>query len=480
MSFATNGIVNASGGDPSTGGNSFSDPDAQYGGVAVGSADSFLGVSANSSVVGNANTMSSSVNAGVLGRGNTLYDSNYSWIVGGDGKTYNSTPNTTFIPNHYVVADSGNVKTSTGSAAAAPRYLQLPGVVAAPSGANDEFTFAIPAGAASFDSAGEYPYVKKTAGWSKMALFSDLATAQTLAQTLATGNSTLVNDIIISASQQLKYVDGVRIGANNVDCGGIGVSAIGIGEAANANADNSVAVGRNTNIAGAATSGVAVGDGTLLTAPAINGTAIGPSASAAELRAAAFGYSATANHIDSVAIGSLTQTDATKQIKLGADSTYYAETPGYYKSGLQKACAVGRAVALGDAAQTVASGATATLAQVRTFFDWSTTMISGDNILLDDLNQVWGVSVNVNGSFTGGPSTNTWTITTYWYDGAVERVVSANDYFATAAATVFNGCIGSGIKSNGSAGQYIRAEITNNTGATMNINRFRFSAIRIA
>ena len=193
MSFATNGIINITTGDVDGGfGNTFSDINAQYGGVAVGSTDSFLGVSANSSVVGNANTMNASVNAGILGRGNTLYDSNYSWIVGGDGKTYNSTPNTTFIPNHYIAADSGNIKTSTGSAAATPRYLQLPGVVAAPSGANDEFTFAIPAGAVSFDSAGEDIYVKKAAGWSQMAALTDVVgTASQITATVSGGQTVL-------------------------------------------------------------------------------------------------------------------------------------------------------------------------------------------------------------------------------------------------------------------------------------------------
>lgn len=481
MSYALNGVVNVSGGDyTSTGGNSI---DAlSYGG----------------NVIGSANTITNSPFATVLANDSTITNSTIATILGGQSKTITSSPGNLILSSNddpfsvvsntnqgihlytsgYVHNYGGDIKPTAQSPAGA-YAMGIHSTAGTPTGTQDTNARAYDEGALMFDSTNKKLYIFKTGAWAEM--FIDNEPTNTLAEVLTAGNLTLANDIVISASQQIKYVDGVRIGANNVDCGGIGVSAVGIGEAANANADNSVAIGRNANIAGAATSGVAVGDGTSLTAVAINGTALGALSSANELRASAFGYSATANHIDSVAIGTLTQTDATKQIKLGADSTYYTETPGYYKSGLQKACAVGRAVSLGDAAQTIARFTTATVSQVRTFFDWTTTMISGDNILLSDLNQVWGVSVNINGSTTGTPGANaTWTITVYWYDGAIERVISANDYFINPSGTVFNGCIGSGIKTNGAANQYVRVELTNNTGATFNINRFRFSAIRIA
>src|SRR3990172_6658926 len=276
MSYAVNGIVNVSGGDyDASGGNTFDDPDAQYGAITVGSANTTTLVSANSSIVGNDNTLSASVNAGILGRGNEIYDSNYTWIVGGDGKIVNTEPNKTFVPNHYVVLDSGNVVTSTGAAAAAPRYLQVPGVVAVPTGANDEFTFAIPNGGLAFDSAGERPYVKITAGWSKLALNSDLATAQTLAQTLSTGNTTGASDIYITATREIKYNDGIRIGGDGVNAGGVGIGGISIGNNAEGAADDSTAVGKNANIAGAATGATAVGATALITAPGVNGTAVG-------------------------------------------------------------------------------------------------------------------------------------------------------------------------------------------------------------
>jgi hypothetical protein len=623
--------------------------------------------------------MSSSVNAGVLGRGNTLYDSNYSWIVGGDGKTYNSTPNTTFIPNNYIVADSGNVKTSTGSAAAAPRYLQLPGVVAAPNGANDEFTFPIPNGGVSFDSAVEDAYVKKTAGWSKVILDTNTATltnkslsnsttdfvdnvdptkrivfqtssggtgctltlsstvltnrtitfpningavltnnsiatvtnktfqdsltwfsddgtpskmfqfqcsgltagatrtytapdadgtlvlvgpaatltnkslvnsstyfvdsidstkrivfdtsgattghtltlasginganrtltfpnisdtittmnsahaltnktminntnnitaralwadsgvttvstyaatapttgqvltatssttatwqaiptqaTETLSATLTAGNTTGASDIVISSPQQILYNSGIRIGSDGVNAGTAGFAAIAVGSAANSSGYRGISVGQN----------------------------------------------AAATHTDAVAIGVSTATDDDKQIKLGANNTFYVETPGYLLSGLQKSCAAGITPGV-SAAQSITSGSGITTILIKdTLYDWSTPMVSSNEVLLTDQAHVFLVSILVRGTFGAGLSGRTYTLYLYWNDGTNTKIIGQQDMYVAAAAGVFSCTVSTGMKTiTGATGQYIYGGLDNTSGATMDITHYRISATRVA
>ena len=482
MSFATNGIVNVSGGDPSTGGNSFSDPNAQYGGVAVGSADSFLGVSANSSVVGNSNTMSASTNAGVLGRGNTLYDSNFSWIVGGDGKTYNSQPNKTFIPNRYVVLDSGNMTTSTGSAAAAPRYVQLPGVVAVPTGVNDEFTNAIPAGSMSFNTAANDVYVKKAAGWAKMASIADTTAANTLAQVLTAGNITSASDIVVSSPQQIKYVAGVRVGMNNTDASAVAASSIYIG-------DGSMGGTNNVSI-GKAVSGTSANDNSVIVgAFAASGGAFGQVllgantvGAAGALYGVAVGLGCEANAQNCVSVGHNTICAVASQIKLGNDSTTHVYAPGYIKTDLQKACAAGITPGV-SAAQSITTGSGATLIDIKDIlFDWSTAMVdtATDRINLTDTQQIWGVSALIRGTFAANPTTQTFSATLFWFDGATAKTIAQQDVFVAANAPTFNITLASGMKTNASAGQYLYCSLTNTSGATMNITHYRVSASRVA
>jgi hypothetical protein len=304
---------------------------------------------------------------------------------------------------------------------------------------------------------------------------------ETLSATLTAGNTTGASDIVISAPQQIKYNDGIRIGGDGVSAGGVGLGAIAIGNNADGSADNSTAVGKNTSIAGAAVRGTAVGVSAQITAAALDGTAVGSSAAAGGLRGAAFGYSAAANHTDSVAIGSSTNTDGDKQIKLGANNTYYVETPGYILSGLQKSCAAGITPGV-SAAQSITSGSGITTIDIKdTLYDWSTAMVDTDHLLLSDQAHVFLVSILVSGTFGAGLSARTYTLYLYWFDGTNTKIVGQQDMYVAASAGVFSCTLATGMKTiAGATGQYIYGGLDNTSGATMDITHYRISATRVA
>jgi hypothetical protein len=478
MSYAINGVVNVSGGDYSGSGGNTVDS-LSYGSITLGSA----------------NTVTNSPYSTVLSNYGTITDSVLSSIVGGQGKTITASSGNIIISSNddaFTVnnADNQGIHLYTTGYTnlygglispldQAPANAYAMGVYSSagpPAAVMDPNGRVYDEGAMLFDSTNKDLYQFRSGGWIELS-----TTIDTLAQTLAAGNSTGANDIVISSAQQIQFANGIRIGGNNVAAGAAVSGSITIGKGADGPAVNAVGIGANVIISSLAQGAVALGQGISVFPAALYGVALGDSVNVSGLRGVALGSNAQSNHTNAVAIGTSTVTDAANQIKFGANNTYYAETPGYFKSGLQKAAAVGVDPTVPDPTQTILTGSGLTTIIVRrTFFDWAASpMASGNTLLLTDTAQVWGVSINVSGTFTGALTTNVWTLHLVWYDGTTNKYIASNDFFASNTASVFNGVIGSGIKTNGNAGQYIFAQITNTTGGTITVTKFRLSAIRI-
>lgn len=148
---------------------------------------------------------------------------------------------------------------------------------------------------------------------------------------------------------------------------------------------------------------------------------------------------------------------------------------GYTCSPLQKACAAGRIV--GDALQTINS-MTETILEVKsTRFDDPTPMISGNNILLDNQQKIYGVSCSITGS-QPTHTTGVLTLNLYWFDGTSSKLIMSQDFIFLDTQSTINACLASACKTNARNDNYIYATLYNGTNASIDITRFRFSAVR--
>lgn len=129
-------------------------------------------------------------------------------------------------------------------------------------------------GSLAFDTAGNSLYVFDGAAWAPLSAGG----GSNWATTLAAGNTSGVNDAIMSAGQQIKFASGLRLGSNNVNAGvaaadalaiggnaaAAGAAAIGIGVNTVASGSNSVAIGQSSQATFA--NSVAIGAGVVTTA----------------------------------------------------------------------------------------------------------------------------------------------------------------------------------------------------------------------
>lgn len=163
---------------------------------------------------------------------------------------------------------------------------------------------------------------------------------------------------------------------------------------------------------------------------------------------------------------------ATDQTLLEASIAFAA---GYSCSPLQKACAAGRIP--GDTLQTIGAGATSTLQIESIRFDDPTPMISGNNILLDNQQKIYGVSCSITGT-QATHNTGIITLSLYWFDGVEAKLLMSQDYIFLDTQSTINSCLASSCKTNARNDNYIYATLFNGTNNSLDITRFRFSAVR--
>ena len=480
MSFPLNGIVNISGGDyNSTGGNTIDE--ASYGG----------------NVIGSANTVTNSPYATVLANDSTITDSTLATILGGQSKTITTSPGNLILSSNddnfsvtgntnqgihlytsgYVHNYGGEIKKLAQSPAGA--YASgLHSTAGTPTGTVDTNARPYDEGALMFDSTNKKLYIFKSGAWAEAII--TVQPAESLSTTLVTGNTSGANDIIVSASRQIRYDAGVRVGLAG-DAPAVASSTIYVGDGNIGLAPNAVAAGRGI------TGTVANDHSVMVGAFVASGGAYGQTLVGANTVGAAgadygvaLGLGCEANAVNSGAIGHNTITNVTGQYKIGNDSTTHIYGPGFIKSDLQKSSAAGITPGV-SALQSVTSGSGATTIQIKdTLFDWSTPMVSGNTILLSDLTQIWHASALIRGTYVSNPTVQTFSVTMFWFDGTSNKTLAQQDVYVAVNAPTFNVTLATGLKSNGASGQYVFCSITNTSGATMNITHYRVSVTRVA
>lgn len=273
-------------------------------------------LSAGASAYGSHNTITNSTKARILGTFNGIEDSDFGTIIG-DQNTLNTSPDcailggknytltgstykTTAIPNDYVVTN-GCIRSDASALGGTPVYQQIPTVTSIPTSDNDVNTRPIPGGSLTFCSADNKFYTKGAAS-----TWHDVKTSfnpQTLEQTLAAGNTTSTNDIVVSSGQQITYKEGVQIGVGGATTGTTSATGINIGDDTTvSNGINTIAIGSNATTSTAG--GIAIGE----RATVFDGVAIGSVAQATGARAVCIGQqSTTGTGSGNVAIGHTTR-----------------------------------------------------------------------------------------------------------------------------------------------------------------------------
>lgn len=236
-------------------------------------------------------------------------------------------------------------------------------------------------------------------------------------------------------------------------------------------------VGDSTNIA----------IGYAVIATGLNATAVGRFAEATQQHTAALGPLAHAYHQFSTALGYSAETTAANQLRLGT-ATETVSIPGnlivdqYIRSLQQKACVAGITPGTSALQALPAAGATTTLDIKDTLFDpLAMVNLATNRISVTDTQQCWGVSAMVRGDFGGlNPGALNYTFQLIWFDGAADRVIGEHQLATVANVNAWSTTLATGMRTNGSPGQYLYCRITNNTLQTMNLTHFRFSVTRVA
>lgn len=285
---------------------------------------------------------------------------------------------------------------------------------------------------------------------------------QNWSQVLAVGNTSGAFDPTINNGQQIQFVGGLAVGSNNQPATVGAASSITIG-GLSTTSSQSVSVG--FGVSGLSANGTAIGYGTYISNVATSGTAIG--------------YNASVGHANSTAIGESTSTTANKQLMLGADNTYFVETPGYFLSGRQKSAAAGITPGV-SAAQSITTGSGLTTVLIKdVLYDWTPTMINTNLLLLSDQQHVFIISALVRGTFANPLTNRIYNVQLIWFDGSVQKTIGQMDMYVAANAPTFSCTLTTSMKTIAATGQYVYVALDNTTGSQMDITHFRFTATRV-
>lgn len=319
---------------------------------------------------------------------------------------------------------------------------------------------------------------------------ADISTLISWDQVLTAGNTSGFNNPTINGGQRIQYSGSILVGGNGNApvVSGAGANQLAIGGGATVTRANQVVIGGNAVAGSSADDCTMIGVNTQTASTAASSVVMGANAQVQANAGTAVGHTAIVNatHTRSAAFGIGASTTAANQLRFGT-ATENGSFPGnlqvdqYIRSLQQKACGGGITPGV-SALQTIAVGATNTLDIKDVLFD-PLSMISTvtDRISLTDTQQCWGVSCLVRGDFGGlNPGANNYVIQLIWFDGATDRIIGELQPATVANVNSWGTTLGTGARTNASAGQYLYCRITNNTLVAMNLTHFRFSVTRIA
>jgi hypothetical protein len=340
---------------------------------------------------------------------------------------------------------------------------------------------------------------------------------QTLAQVLTQGNATGATAINVqqTSGSKITFTGAIVIDSNG---GAIKVgnfasaanAAVSMGNSAFADGPGSISIGESSNVSAASSSGVSIGNSTNISA-GIRGIAVGYLAAVNGDRGISLGASSQ-SVINSISLGASSNTSQAGNICIGyqaydggftnagvigtsvsnlaanritmGNSTQTIYASYLFQSVAQKSAAFGinPQNAPPDAGQTITTGTTATLVYQSTYYDFTPTMISGNNMLLTESAQVYLCSVDITGFFATAPANGAnYQVSIRWFDGTATLTPSSTFYPTTTSMSAIAANMCSPIKTKaGFTNNYIYAEVVNNSGATMAISRFKISATRVA
>jgi hypothetical protein len=289
--------------------------------------------------------------------------------------------------------------------------------------------------------AGAWRYINTTA--------TGAPAASSWASVLAAGNTTGAFNPTIDNGQSIQYVGGTAIGCNNTAATVGSVTSVSIGGFAN-----------------------------------IQSVSLGFGASSSSSNGTALGYASNVGHVSSTAVGALATTTDTNQIMLGTASQTVQcpnnlQATNYIRSGKQNACAAGIFPDVPDAPQAI-SGAGPTVVLIKSVkFDDSPALVSGNNLLMPVLQQVWGVSATMSGNYTGGGG-QAFTLRLMWNDGSggADKQLAAQDQSFSPAIGAFNVTIATAAKSNANPNNFIYCDVICTGALALSVTKFRFSICR--
>lgn len=159
------------------------------------------------------------------------------------------------------------------------------------------------------------------------------------------------------------------------------------------------------------------------------------------------------------------------------DEARTAFEAGYQASYMQLACAAGR-ITTDPSSQTIQPGATTTLQIISTRFDSIPTMISGNNILLQNQQKCYNASASITAS-SAVHVDGVMSLDLYWFDGTIHNLLQSQDLIYVASKSEFSIGLSTCLKSIDRNDNYIYCQLTNGTDVPVTIDRYRFSCFRV-
>ena len=126
----------------------------------------------------------------------------------------------------------------------------------------------------------------------------------------------------------------------------------------------------------------------------------------------------------------------------------------------------------GDPLQTISSGTTPTIIISSVRYD-NNSIVSGDNFLLQILQNIYIVSSTITCTVTG--VTGNLSLRLMWFDGTDHICMGQQDYYVVSGTDNISMTLSCVIKSNENEGQYIYCQLRNNSNDTIYLTRYRFS-----
>lgn len=307
-------------------------------------------------------------------------------------------------------------------------------------------------------------------------------------QHIAVGDSAKVNDRCVSLGCLAGNTTSGNFVAAGFNCisGGQQNGAVGIGEYVLSGVGTGSANTVMGNLAMASLTGAANNNNTLvgysansLATASVGNTGIGASITFGNTvtNSCAIGLNAVCLASNCVAIGAGVSNSVASTALIGDSSAYIVRSAGQFQSAVTCGAAAGKIAS--DGTQTIASGATAVVTIYSTRYADGGMTISGSTIVLPTFPYQYVCSAWVNFSIPSPSNGTSVRLTFEWTsDGATWQTLGANDF------TFVNNILAGGISVSTSmkatlpGPNWIRCSLTNGTGQTLSITRYRLAATR--